>query len=373
MAFQAHHYVRIDRSKRLAAEPGSGHNRWHPDIAPVVSVEEGEIVGIETRDAFDGQIGERCSAQDVAKVNINLVHPLTGPVYVKGAEPGDCLEVNIIEIAPQSTAFTVQVPGFGFLRDLFHEPFVVHWRIDGTLATSNDLPGVRISAAPFMGVIGVAPSKELLGEINRRETDLHKRGGAVFLSEPADAVPSGPLAATGLRTIAPHETGGNLDIKQLTKGTTLRIPVFVPGALFSVGDAHFAQGDNESCGTAVEMGATFYGSFKLIKGGAAKLGQRDVSFYRNDYFAPPELAVPKRFFATTGQSYTRDGVNHSEDATLAARNALLNMIEYLVGERGFTREQAYTICSVAVDLRISQMVDVPNFVVTALLPLAIFK
>ena len=132
MAFQADHYVRIDRSKRLAAEPGSGHNRWHPDIAPVVSVEEGEIVGIETRDAFDGQIGERCSAQDVAKVNINLVHPLTGPVYVKGAEPGDCLEVNIIEIAPQSTAFTVQVPGFGFLRDLFHEPFVVHWRIDGT-------------------------------------------------------------------------------------------------------------------------------------------------------------------------------------------------------------------------------------------------
>jgi formamidase len=249
---------------------------------------------------------------------------------------------------------------------------VVHWRIDGTLATSNDLPGVRISAAPFMGVIGVAPSKELLGEINRRETDLHKRGGAVFLSEPADAVPSGPLAATGLRTIAPHETGGNLDIKQLTKGTTLRIPVFVPGALFSVGDAHFAQGDNESCGTAVEMGATFYGSFKLIKGGAAKLDQRDVSFYRNDYFAPPEPA-PKRFFATTGQSYTRDGVNHSEDATLAARNALLNMIEYLVGERGFTREQAYTICSVAVDLRISQMVDVPNFVVTALLPLAIFK
>lgn len=373
MGVQAHHYVKIDRSKRLADEPGSGHNRWHPEIVPVVSVKQGEIVGLETRDAFDGQITERCSAQDVAKVNINLVHPLTGPVYVNGAEPGDCLEVNIVDVVSQSTAFTVQVPGFGFLRDIFREPFVVHWRIDGTLATSDELPGVRISAAPFMGVIGVAPSKELLEEINRRETDLLKRGGAVFLSEPAEAVPSGPLAATGLRTIAPHETGGNLDIKQLTKGTTLLIPVFVPGALFSVGDAHFAQGDNESCGTAIEMGATFYGSFRLIKGGAAKRDQHGVSFYRNDDFARPELAVPKRFFATTGQSYTREGVNYSEDATLAARNALLSMIEYLVGERGFSRQQAYAICSVAVDLKISQMVDVPNFVVTAVLPLAIFE
>ncbi len=372
MTLQAHHYVRIDRSKRLAAEPTTGHNRWHPEIAPVVSVEEGEIVGIETRDAFDGQITHRSSAQDLTKININLVHPLTGPVYVKGAEPGDCLEVNILEIVPQSTAFTVQVPGFGFLRDVFREPFVVHWRVEGTLATSMELPGVRISAAPFMGVIGVAPSKELLKEINRRETELSKRGGAVFLPDPAAAVPSGLSAAEGLRTIAPHETGGNLDIKQLTQGTTLRIPVFVPGALFSVGDAHFAQGDNESCGTAVEMGATFYGSFRVIKGDAAKRDQRDVSFYRNDHFAPPEMVVPKRFFATTGQSYTREGVNSSEDATLAARNALLNMIDHLVAERGFTRQQAYTICSVAVDLRISEMVDVPNFVVTAFLPLDIF-
>ena len=175
-----------------------------------------------------------------------------------------------------------------------------------------------------------------------------------------------------MRTVAPHETGGNLDIKQLTAGTTLRIPVYVPGALFSVGDAHFAQGDNESCGTAVEMAATFYGSFRVLKGEAKKRGIRDVQFYREDYFTSPEMAVPKRFFATTGQSVTRDGVAHSEDTTLAARNALLNMIDYLVAERGFTPQQAYAICSVAVDLKISEMVDVPNFVVSAFLPLDIF-
>jgi formamidase len=148
--------------------------------------------------------------------------------------------------------------------------------------------------------------------------------------------------------------------------------VYVPGALFSVGDAHFAQGDGESCGTAVEMGATCYCSFNIIKGAAARLGVRDVQFYRNDYFTSPEMAAPRRFFATTGQSYTREGVNHSEDATLAARNALLNMIDHLVAERGFTRQQAYAICSVAVDLKISELVDVPNFVVSAFLPLDIF-
>ena len=175
-----------------------------------------------------------------------------------------------------------------------------------------------------------------------------------------------------MRTIAPHETGGNLDIKQLTKGTTIRFPVFTPGGLLSVGDAHFAQGDGEACGTAVEMGATCYCSFKILKGLAAQHNIREVQFYREDYYTSPEMAAPKRFFATTGQSYTRDGVAHSEDATLAARNALLNMIDHLVSERGYTRQQAYAICSVAVDLKVSELVDVPNFVVSAFLPLDIF-
>jgi len=366
-------YIAIDRTKTLVEEPGKGHNRWHPDIPPIVRIESGQVVGLETRDALDGQVTPRSTVADIGRLNFNVVHPLTGPVYVNGAQPGDLLEVTIVEIEAQPFGFTTQAPGFGFLRDIFTEPHLVRWEIANGFATSSDLPGVRIPGAPFMGVIGVAPSHELLTQINQREADLAKRGGMVLLPETAGAVPMNPaLAQTAVRTIAPHETGGNVDIKQLTKGTTLRIPVYVPGALFSVGDAHFAQGDGESCGTAVEMSATCYCSFNVIKGAAKARHIRDVQFYRNEYFTAPEMAVPRRFFATTGQPVTREGVNFSEDATLAARNALLNMIDYLVDERGFTRQQAYAICSVAVDLKISELVDVPNFVVSAFLPLDIF-
>jgi formamidase len=231
---------------------------------------------------------------------------------------------------------------------------------------------VRIPGAPFMGVMGVAPSHELLTRIKSREADCARRGAMVLAPDRTDAVPSQPqIADQAIRTIAPHENGGNLDIKQLTAGTTLRLPVHVAGALFSVGDAHFAQGDNESCGTAIEMGATFYASFGLIKGEGRRRHLRDVQFYCDDYFAPPEMAVPRRFFATTGQC-TRDDVTQAEDLTLATRNALLNMIDHLVAERNCTRQQAYAICSVAVDLRVSELVDVPNYIVSALLPIDIF-
>jgi formamidase len=365
--------IRIDRTKTLAEEAHIGHNRWHPAISPVLEVEPGQIIGIETRDAFDGQIGPATTDEEIGRVDLSVVHPLTGPVYVKGAEPGDILEVKIEEIEPQPFAYTVQVPGFGFLRDVFTTPHIVHWNIADGFATSPDLPGVRIPGAPFMGVIGLAPSQQLLEQIYERESALLSRGGNVLLPDPTGAVPTDPaIARVAMRTIAPHETAGNVDIKQLTRGTTVRIPVYVEGALFSVGDAHFAQGDSETCGTAVEMGSTFYGSFRLVKGEAARRNIKDVQFYREDYFTSPEMAVPQRFFATTGQSHTREGVNYSEDLTLAARNALLNMIDYLVAERGFTPQQAYAICSVAVDLKVSEMVDVPNFVVSAFLPLDIF-
>ena len=366
-------YIAIDRAKTLREEPTKGHNRWHPDIPPIATVEPGQVIGLETRDALDGQVTPSSTAADLARINLNVAHALTGPIFVKDAELGDLLEVTIVEIEPQPFGFTCQLPGFGFLRNLFPEPYLVRWTITNGFATSPDLPGVRIPGAPFMGVMGLAPSHDLLAQINRREADLSERGGMVLLPEVNSAVPADPaIARTAMRTIAPHETGGNVDIKQLTKGTTLRMPVYVPGALFSVGDGHYAQGDGESCGTAVEMAATCYCSFNLIKGAARARNIRDVQFYRNDYFTAPEMAAPRRFFATTGQSYTREGINHSEDATLAARNALLNMIDYLVAERGFTRPQAYAICSVAVDLKISELVDVPNFVVSAFLPLDIF-
>jgi formamidase len=369
------HVIEIDPSKGLAEQPEGGHNRWHEAIAPVLEVDPGDTVVYETRDAFDGQLGPASTAEDVAAAQLGPVHPLTGPVFVKGAEPGDLLEAELVRIDPDpwdQWGYTVEVPGFGFLREDFPDPFIAHWRLDERGAVSEQLPGVRLPFAPFPGVFGVAPSTALRGEATEREAELASRGGFALPPDPDGAIPATePVASEGLRTVPPRETGGNIDIKQATPGVTLLLPVYVEGALVSTGDVHFTQGDCEACGTAVEMRSRVHVRFRLRKQEAAKLGIRDLQLLRDDYFAPAELAVPKRFFATTGISVHRDGRNESEDATLAARNALLNMIDYL-GTRGFDRQQAYALCSCAVDLRISQLVDVPNFTVTALLPLDIF-
>ena len=221
-----------------------------------------------------------------------------------------------------------------------------------------------------MGTIGLAPSREQLGDIAAREQDLIDRGGFALPPDPTDAVPSeAAIAQEALRTIPPRENAGNVDIKQLSAGTRLLMPVWTEGGLFSVGDAHFAQGDCETCGTAIEMSATLRVRFGLRKGQARERGIRDLQFERDDYVVPPEYQAPRRFFATTGLSVERDGTNQSEDLTVAARNALLNMIDHLEAEHGYSRQQAYALCSVAVDLKVSEVVDVPNFVVSAFLPL----
>jgi formamidase len=373
MAAQTH-VIRIDRRKPLCDEPHTGHNRWHPDIPPALRVQPGDIVVLETRDALDGAVTPASTGGDLDRVDLNLVHPLTGPVFIHSAEPGDLLEVHILEVAPQPFGFTTIIPGFGFLRDFFPTPFLVKWTIAGGFAVSADLPGVRIPGGPFMGVMGVAPSRELLIRLTDREGELLQRGGAVLPPNAQGAVPAAePIAREGLRTIPPRETGGNFDIKQLTTGATLLLPVYVPGALFSAGDSHFAQGDGESCGTAVEMGATLTVRFGLRKGVAAQRRIQRPQYERHDYFIEPQFAVPRRFFATTGMPISRDDRNESENVTLAAQDALLNMIDYLVAEHGYSREQAYVLTSVAVDLRISELVDVPNVVVSAFLPLDIFE
>ena len=367
------HEIRINRAVPLAADASTGHNRWHPDIPPAVTCEPGDEVLLETRDAFDQQFHPGATVVDVANVDLDLVHPLTGPIHVDGAEPGDLLVVDILEVSPSSHGYTAQVPGFGFLRDEFPEPFLVHWDIDDSHATSDDLPGVRIPGAPFMGIMGVAPSRELLGQITAREQALLERSGFVLPPDGTAAVPVDPrIAGEALRTIPPRETGGNMDIKQTSAGARLFMPVWTEGALFSAGDAHFAQGDCEVCGTAIEMDATLRVRLDLRKGVAAERGIRDVQFERDTYVVSPEVQAPQRFFATTGLSVDRDGTNQSEDLTVAARNALLNMIDHLGAEYGYTRQQAYALCSVAVDLKVSEMADVPNFMVSAFLPLSIF-
>ncbi|HYY89249.1 MAG TPA: acetamidase/formamidase family protein, partial [Chloroflexota bacterium] len=282
---QAVHRVSIDRSKSLAQEPTTGHNRWHPSIPPIVRANPGDRVVLDTRDAVDGQLTSQSTAADVARTNLDLVHPLTGPVYINGAEPGDLLEVLILQVEPASFGFTAQLPGFGFLRDLFPDPYLVKWDIDAerNYATSADLPSVRIPGASFAGTIGLAPSMDLLQRTAAREQALLERGGFVLPPSASGAVPADPsIAGEALRTIPPRETAGNVDIKQLSAGTRLALPVSEVGALFSLGDAHFAQGDGECCGTAIEICATFHLEFQLHKGAAAARNIRSAQFARDE-------------------------------------------------------------------------------------------
>ncbi|MCD6054494.1 MAG: Formamidase [Rubrobacteraceae bacterium] len=370
------HVVSVDPSKPLSEEPETGHNRWHEAIEPVVEVDPGDTMVYETRDAFDGQLNRESTAEDVGNLDLSGVHPLTGPVFVKGAEPGDLLEVKLVAVEAdpwEQWGYTVEVPGFGFLRDEFPEPYIVHWRLHGNeYAESEQLPGVRIRCNPHPGVLGLAPSAELRQRATQREGALAERGGFALLPDPGGAVPTDEvIAREGLRTIPPRETAGNIDIKQLSPGTTVLLPVYTEGGLVSTGDVHYAQGDCEACGTAIEVRTRVHLRFGIRKGEAERRGIQDLQYFRDDYFTAPELAAPRRFFATTGIGVHKDGTNESEDLSLSAKNALLNMIEHLE-TRGFDRQQAYALCSVAVDLRISQVVDVPNLLVSALLPLDIF-
>lgn len=364
--------VEIDRSKPLKEQPHTGHNRWHPDISPVVEADPGEEVVLQTRDSLDGQFNMATTEADIANLNAGPIHPLTGPVLVKGAKPGDLLEIEFLDIRPEPFAFTCILPGMGFLSDLFTKPFLVKWKIENNFATSGQLPGVRIPGASFMGVSGVAPSRDKLKEWTKRENQAKASGHLVFPPDPAGAVPSsGPAATEGLRTVPPRESGGNFDVKQLTGRSKLFLPVYVDGALFSTGDGHFAQGDGEVCVTAVEMAATVSMRFQVHKGEAARKNIRSPRFSHPGYFQDPEWASPQNFTATMGMPIRDDGSNDAENLNLAARNALLQMLDILQ-DRGYSKEQAYCICSVAVDLRISNVVDVPNFVVSALLPEGIF-
>ena len=361
------HEIRIDYGVPLSREPHKGHNRWHPSVDPVLRCRAGDEVVIEARDGTDLQFNCDSTSADIESMNPSRVHPLTGPIYVDGAEPGDLLAVEILDVATGSFGFTAQIPGFGFLRDKFPEAHLTRWEIAGGWATSPDLAGVRVPGAPFMGIMGVAPSTEMLLRVTAREDEMLRRGELALPPEPMGAVPAGgDIAETGLRTIPPRENGGNVDIKQLTVGTTVLIPVFVEGALFSAGDGHFAQGDGEVCGTAIETNATLRARFGLRKGQATGPGA-GIRFEQSDRSRP--IGGPT--YATTGLPIDSEGVGHAENLTLAARNATLSMIDYLEAQHGYTRQQAYTICSVAVDLQVSEVVDVPNFVVTAFFPLAV--
>ncbi len=370
-----YHHVTVDAHQPLSEQSDRGHNRWHEAITPIAEVDPGDTVSIETLDAIDGQLAPGSTHEDVASVDLNRVHPLTGPITVNGAEPGDLLEIKLLDIEADpwdNWGFTAQVPNFGFLSDLFPDPYLVNWELlDDYYAESLQIPGVRIPYSPFAGIMGLAPSTSLRETTTAREQALIDQGGTCLPPDVTGAIPGGEIGSQGLRTIPPRETGGNIDIKQLTPGSSLFLPVHQPGALFSTGDVHYAQGDCEACGTAIEMRSVVHLRFRVHKGVAESRNIRFPQFSHDDYFSSSEMAVPRRFYATTGMPIHPDGRNDGENLTLAARNALISMIDHLE-TRGYDRQQAYAICSVAVDLKVSQVVDVPNFIVSAILPLDIF-
>lgn len=368
--------VRCEVGKPLAEQPDIGHNRWHPDIPTVAEVDPGGEVILESPGYDDYQLQDNDNTNDVATMDLTRVHPLVGPVAVRGAEPGDLLVADLLELSPLSgVGYSCIIPEIGgILRDVFPEAYKSVWYMRGNVyAESRHIPGVRIPALPHPGVIGVAPSHEMLRQWNEREAPLVSEGRAypphpaTALFRGVDQVKHSSMAAEAARTVPPRENGGNVDIKNLSSGSRAFFPVFVPGALLSVGDLHFAEGDGEATWNAIEMDGVTWLRLNLIKGGAKKYNIRTPIFQPG----PIEPRFGNRYLTFTGFNF-RDDQQVYNDSTMAAREAMLQAIDYLTNF-GYSGEQVYTLLSVApIELRISGITDVPNACVTLYLPVDIF-
>lgn len=385
--------VTLGGGGEMCSEDPACINRLHSDIPMAARAKPGERILMIGRDAGDMHIDpdEFKRGDSSPRLSFGVVHPLTGPVYIEGAEVGDLLAVTIEKIDPGPVGWT-SASAFGFAGSAagIEDRFIV-WRLNDEYAVSEDLPGVRIPNASFPGVVTTLPGPNQLREVLEREQRLADAGGAVFSPDHDQAEPSslcgaeGTKAAECLRTIPPREFGGNMDIRYLQAGVTIYLPCHVEGCGLAIGDFHYAQGDGEVSGTAIEMDADITVTTNIIKDG------QDLS-HGPHYSGPSSLlAIPsKHFYATTGFPLKNAGEvpadiaylasakvaelsNLSKDVNLAAQNALIAMIDYIVDEYGYDRTQAYMIASVAVDMRIGQLVDVPNVGVTAILPLDIFE
>ena len=365
-------------------------NRYHPAIKPVARAKPGDQIVVHTRDALDSNLNINSKPKDVTAIDVNLIHPMTGPIYIEGAKRGDVLAIKLINVTPNEYGYTTIIPGFGFLPDLYTEPFVANWKLNRVEAVSAEVPGVRIPMNGFMGSVGVMPGAEEVDKWLARETQLAAAGGVALPPEPTSARPPEICGPKGshkdkcLRTIPPRENGGNMDVKQMVEGTTLLLPCFIDGCGLFIGDVHFAQGDGEVAGTAIEMGAIVTVETSIRKGMASVVKQ--PMFEGGSQIKKLE---PNRFHAVVGYPLKAAGevppqwtyldsakikplTNLSNDVTLAARNSLINMIDWLKVTKGLTKEQAFVVTSVACDLRISNVVDVPNYAVTTICPMDIF-
>ena len=389
-AVKAHSTVEVTKKGAHCEQDPNCFNRYHPAIKPVARAKPGQMIVVHTRDALDSNLDLSSQPKDVTAIDLNLVHPITGPVYIEGAKRGDVLAVKLIDIKPDEYGYTTIVPGFGFLRDLFPNPYVANWRLTRVDAVSDQIPGVRIPMNGFMGTVGVMPGEPEVGTWLARETALGAAGGVALPPQPTGARPPEVCGPNGshkdkcLRTIPPRENGGNMDVKQMVIGTTLLLPCFIDGCGFFIGDVHYAQGDGEVAGTAIEMGAVVTVQTEIRQGMGALVKQ--PQFEGGSQLKQLE---PDSFHATVGLPLKGAGevppthtyldskkiaslTNLSEDITLAARNSLIQMIDWLVASKGLTREQAYVVTSVACDLRIGNVVDVPNYVVSTICPTNIF-
>jgi formamidase len=366
-------------------------NRYHPTIKPVARARPGQLIVFETRDALDSDLHVNSQSKDVLAADLNLVHPMTGPVHIEGARRGDALAVTLIDIEPDEYGYTLIVPGFGFLRDQFPDPYIANWKANRLEAVSDQIPGVRIPFNGFMGSVGVLPGAPEVKKWLERETQLGEAGGIALPPQPVGAHPADICGPNGrhknecLRTIPPRENGGNMDIKQTVVGTTLLFPCFIDGCGLFVGDVHYAQGDGEISGTAIEMGAKVTVRVDIRRGMGAMM-KAGPHFEGGSQLKALE---PDKFHATIGYPLKAAGevppshtyldkekiaplTNLSEDLTLAARNAALEMIDWLTRTKGLTRQQAYVVTSVACDLRVGNVVDLPNYTVSMICPLEIF-
>lgn len=311
--------VALTSRKTHVLVPDPPHYAWNNAIPPRLSIQPGDVVVCETRDASDGHFQRDSTTTDVASYTFRG-HPLTGPIQIEGARPGDVLEVDVLEVVPADFGWTAVLPGFGLLQDDFPDPYLRTWDLrDGRFARLGER--IRVPLDPFCGVMGVA------------------------LAEPGDH-----------STIPPRHTGGNMDIKQLVAGSTLYLPIAVEGALFSVGDTHAAQGDGEVCVSAIEMSGRT--SLRLDL-------RRDLRLREPQFRTPGTRAR-----GSAGPAYVTTG--HGPDLFAAARDAVRYMLDHLVSTYSLSHEDAYVLTSVAVDLRISEIVDAPNWVVSAFLPLDLF-
>ncbi|CAA7393582.1 unnamed protein product [Spirodela intermedia] len=401
--------VPVDVKKRPWEQELPLHNRWHPEIPPVADVRTGELFRVEMVDWTGGQIGDNDSAVDVKSVDLSVPHCLSGPLRVVDsdgtpAKPGDLLAVEICNLGPllgDEWGFTATFDrenGGGFLTDHFPGATKAIWYFEGIYAYSPQIPGVRFPGLAHPGIVGTAPSAELLNIWNARERELEENGVAslklcdVLHTRPLANLPTAKgcllgkikegteewerIANEAARTIPGRENGGNCDIKNLSRGSKVYLPVFVEGANLSAGDMHFSQGDGEVsfCG-AIEMSGFLELKCEIIRGGMKEYltPMGPTALHVNPIFeiGPMEPRFSE-WLVFEGISVDESGRQHFLDASIAYKRAVLNAIDYL-SKFGYSKEQVYLLLSCCpCEGRISGIVDTPNAVATLAIPIAIF-